>query len=369
VCLPTTPTDLALARIYAATSLAALAKASPALRDFVAAESALEAALFDANEQAAKVAIAASLRALNAGASPDEIGAVAGAAFSPAFAPLASRAIDAATPLFYVIGKADGYARATGKSVGVATVNTPQIAKVDPAKLAAGFNVDWNLADNEAIAALKTHRTFWVNGADEVLYTGMATASVARDVMVRDGLSGFEAAKALEARLKVLSGGVDPDVPGHWLGASGRASYFRGVATNAATVGRTLGSVKAIGDAGVQEIQINAVLDERTCSRCRMMDGRRIAIGDALAARSALLTSKSRVDVQTAHPWRGEKWFGANVGHGDESREKLDPAFSAKLRAAGVAIPPWHMFCRCAADVPINARLAPPGRPRALGRA
>lgn len=215
---------------------------------------------------------------------------------------------------------------------------------------------NFNLQDNEAIAALTNHQVFWVGSYYSKALSG-EIADVASNVLLTHGLSAEEGAKSLASRLTSVFG-YDPKVPKGKPGALGIPagwkgspdSYFRGLAANTATVARTVGAVREYTALGVTHYTVVNPKDERTCARCKGMAGREFETKEAKALTDKVVAATRPEEVKRLQPWLSEKEYANLVKVGGKDSTKL-------LAANGYLVPPFHYKCRCALDISDNAEL------------
>lgn len=108
--------------------------------------------------------------------------------------------------------------------------------------------------------------------------------------------------------------------------------YWRGLAANAMNRSRNFGVVQSYVDVGVTELEILAVMDERTSPICRAMNGKVFPVKKAISQRNAMMAAQNPEDVKNISPW-----VGADAVAGKSSEE---------IAALGVVLPPYHFHCR-----------------------
>lgn len=276
----------------------------------------------------------------------------------------ARAALEEHVPEFYRLGRIVAWRRALG------LIKTPLVYEVSEGEAqvskagakgtrVAQVNPAFDVVDEAAQAALVDHQVFWIGEHYEDNLSARIAAT-SRDVLVSRGLGGADGGRALRAALDREFGlvpgptGLGPGVPvpEGWRGSP--TAYFHGVAANAATTGRVFGSTRSFEQLGVSRLTINNPSDERTCLRCRVMDGKSFPVHIAADRMRSILAARTKAQVRAAHPWKSEKWFKGRaagpVGAQDE----------AELIQAGVVLPGYHLSCRCTVDIAEGATINPP---------
>lgn len=263
---------------------------------------------------------------------------------------------------FYRLGMEAAWAKGTGRTKSSLRyeVRDGELKKAGKTPESAHLHPSFTAVDSQAVKTLQTHQTFWI-GEYYDKNLGGTIASAANDVIVTQGKSGTEAGKVLRTWFSA-SGAAAPGmsspesmIPVGWTGTS--KEYFRGVAANAATTGRVLGSVRAFEQLGVTNLTVVNPLDERTCPRCSTMNGKHVSLKEASAQSSKLLGAKNPNQIRAAQPWLSTaafKGMGIKPGEGPLTLEE-----QAAMKAAGIALPPYHFTCRCTVDVVMSEITAP----------
>jgi hypothetical protein len=88
---------------------------------------------------------------------------------------------------------------------------------------------------------------------------------------------------------------------------------------------------------GVEEYQLNAVLDGRTSDFCRTVHGRRFKVEDGRNKIVAALDVEDPEDLRIVHPWPKQT---------RKAIEQYKAMTSDELRALGFLVPPFHPRCR-----------------------
>jgi len=129
-------------------------------------------------------------------------------------------------------------------------------------------------------------------------------------------------------------------------GVGGKQYLYDRVASTTVSRARNWGSIYSLHEAGFEEYQIRAVMDERTSAICREMDGKVFKVALAMKTVQKALKS-SPADIETLSPF--PRW---DKGQGDfYIAPKGKPLyFSGKssnwLQSHGLSLPPYHPNCR-----------------------
>lgn len=186
-------------------------------------------------------------------------------------------------------------------------------------------------------------------------------------LFVRDQL-GIEAEWLTNRGREIVAAGLRDGLGREAIGAAIREalpemwgkygeSYATTVASNAVVRARSIAQVAGYREAGIERLEVVAMLDERTCSVCEYMDGEIIsveAVGDLL---DRAAEAENVADLQEASPFMrvvrdpetGERSIetstGTRVAPVDGGGRRLSGTELAT--AAGVGAPPYHSRCRC----------------------
>ena len=183
---------------------------------------------------------------------------------------------------------------------------------------AVGLKPKLAVVDEAARSILTEHTVFWI-GQHYDAALGGEIAGIVRELALESGLGRVEVGR----KLKEALGGVFPKSDAYW----------RGLAATTVTRARAMGAVQSLVEAEVEEYEIMAMLDERTCELCAHLNGKTFRTEHAVALRDALLDANTPEDVKQIHPWRTLK----EIEDWDEE----------KLARGGLSTPPYHFNCRC----------------------
>jgi hypothetical protein len=148
---------------------------------------------------------------------------------------------------------------------------------------------------------------------------------------LRDGLGAFRSGRQFaESRL------------GQQFSKS--QSYWELLSNATATRTRELAHIDGFVQAGVEEVEINAVLDSRTSCICRTLDGTRIPVEALAEFKGEMLATDDPTEIkEEVSPWLECSRVRSLKAQGPEA-----------LADAGVVAPPFHGHCRSTLSVPID---------------
>lgn len=243
-------------------------------------------------------------------------------------------AIQAATRQGYIEAKRQMLYRVHGYLPPLES-RTPNVKRVIKAPRELSIQPSFDQRDEAAIEQLVAGQLHWIGEfyddqlSDEI-------DGVVRDTMLEQGLGREEAGKFLEQRLAAKLGIGASALPSSWTGRA--AQYFEMIAANVATNARVYGSLGQMAQIGVTRYTITAIGDERTCSRCILLDGTSYSVEHAVQLLNQIAAADSPDDIKALHPWANSK----------EDVERNPGKFT---------FPPFHGRCRCAVDVSEDAEI------------
>lgn len=115
--------------------------------------------------------------------------------------------------------------------------------------------------------------------------------------------------------------------------------YFSLLSDHLAMKISSIGHVAGYEDAGVEYVEVVAVLDSRTSPICRHMHGRVIAVNTMTRQRDAIMSAASGGDMEAIK--RAQPMIS-----GKREKELLNITKTSGLTSAGIALPPYHFRCR-----------------------
>lgn len=208
-----------------------------------------------------------------------------------------------------------------------------------PPTIGAGFNVE----EQRAIQALENIQVFWMGrhfdeNIDETIRQAV------REIVFEQGLEPAAAATkladGLRQELGLAPGARQFRPPSGFKGSF--EDYFKGLAMNTATVSRSVGSVVQMGQLGVSQVRWIAVLDERTCVRCRFMHNKTFPMDVMRRHVNQLISANSPAEVKETQPWLSESRFRQITNPGPQGEQDV-----RNLARLGAITPPLHLRCRC----------------------
>lgn len=222
-----------------------------------------------------------------------------------------------------LVGRAEEYL-----GIGLAEAARRPVWQADMAAYRVGLQAvsadfSFTLTDMEALDVLRGQTLFWVQNS----YTRWL-----QDEMVRALDEYFTEGKtriALAARLERFLTSKEPTM----------RSYFDLLADHNATRIAEIGHVTGYERAGVEYVEIVAVLDERTSPICRHLHGRIIPTSALLGQKERLLEAAKKLDMKAA------KKAQPMLSGASEAAVLLESKTS-KIVAQGVGMPPYHFRCR-----------------------
>lgn len=143
-------------------------------------------------------------------------------------------------------------------------------------------------------------------------------------------------------------------------------NYARVVAANSVARARSHSSLVAYRDAGIEQLEVQAVLDEATTDICRSLDGTIISVGDAWKHNLAINDIKDPEDIGKVAPFMRTKMnretgqrevltgsgkvyatiTRSGIGVADDRGDFKQGMGAKKLGKEGVSTPPYHHGCR-----------------------
>ena len=181
------------------------------------------------------------------------------------------------------------------------SLKAPDLAAID---LLCNDNLFWICQSYDRIVSDRLRRSLWA--------------------YYETGAKRLELAEHLEETLGQI---VEPKIQG----------YFQLLADHWVARTNELGRVAGYEDAGIEYVQVVAVLDSRTTQICRSMHGRVIPVRALGRQRDRILEASRRHDIGAMK--RAQPLFN------DDSKVPALARTSA-LIDAGVALPPYHFRCR-----------------------
>lgn len=189
---------------------------------------------------------------------------------------------------------------------------------------------DLTAADVKVLESLSKVHLTWIGDLWSTHLSSRMDATVRREALAR-GLGREDVGK-------ILKGVVTGDfpwvrVPKTWNGTV--SQYFTNLAGTVRTHASSFGAISTMADAGVEQYEFFAVMDERTSEVCRYMNGKRFSVRSAQSLIGRMLRAEDPDEFKRAARWRSLNDV-QRIGEGGEEA----------LAAAGVQLPPLHGLCR-----------------------
>lgn len=179
-------------------------------------------------------------------------------------------------------------------------------------------------ADLNALDILRDQTLIWVRDAYE--NTISAELNTALNDYFKQGLTRLDLAGRMEELL------IEKKRP-KMLG------YFDLLADHVATRVAEMGHVAGYEEAGIEYVEVVAVLDEKTSAICRHMHGRVIGTKVLSDQRDLLLETAQSGDFDAAKS-------AQPMLSGTKAMEILSLDKTSDITAKGIALPPYHFRCR-----------------------
>lgn len=186
---------------------------------------------------------------------------------------------------------------------------------------------------------------------------------------LREGLGRKDIARQLEEQL--------PDL---WQGRG--AGYATAVASVATQRARVATEIHTYREAGIEQLVITAVLDERTTIACRLMHGQILSVSGCVAHLNRVAAIENPEDIYTANPFMeikrdqetGKRYMQTRTtgvrfaevlrsGYGTRD-DRGSGAYSKagnQMFAANVGPPPYHFRCRTTTEPLLTTVQVPRG--------
>lgn len=179
-------------------------------------------------------------------------------------------------------------------------------------------------ADMNALDILRDQTLMWVRDAYE--HTISAELNTALNDYFKQGLTRLDLADRME---ELLVAKKRPKMLG----------YFDLLADHVATRVAEMGHVSGYEDAGIEYVEVVAVLDDKTSAICRHMHGRVIETKTLSKQRDLLLDAAKSNDFNALK--RAQPMLSGN-----KAMEILSLDKTSDITGKGIALPPYHFRCR-----------------------
>ena len=149
-----------------------------------------------------------------------------------------------------------------------------------------------------------------------------------------------------------------------------RPEYFGGVAGAVLNRARTGSLLAVFAESNVAQYEVRAVLDPRTCVKCRFMHGKRFTVASGQSLLGRVARTRNPAGIARANPFlrQGRDGAGRQIvyvagpggsrrvlaivtqsaeGKVDEVGRFASALSETQIGALGVGPPPYHPLCRC----------------------
>jgi len=190
------------------------------------------------------------------------------------------------------------------------------------------FSYSLREIDYESIEYLRNHTNWWMKHYYD-RFPGENISELIQEGLKRE-LSTKELGNVLEDYFygEILEDGEWPTIPGNMS----PKEYFEGLSRNTISRARMNATVNSFIEAEIEEYEIIATEDGRTCDICRSMHGRVFKTSKAKQFTDQFNALDTPDDVKTQLPWI------KNVSETAKPTGNLGLSFS---------LPPFHFNCRC----------------------
>lgn len=191
-------------------------------------------------------------------------------------------------------------------------------------KKAVGIDFSLTQPDTNALAILEDQALSWVRDSYENNISAELNAAI--QGYFQQGQTRIELSDNLET---LLAEAKRPKMMG----------YFDLLADHIATRIGEMGHVSGYEEAGIDSVEVVAVLDDRTSDICRHMHGRIIPVSTLVRQRDLLLDAAKRHDFDATK--RAQPMLS-----GAKAMDILSMGRTTDITGSGVALPPYHFRCR-----------------------
>ena len=216
------------------------------------------------------------------------------------------------------------------------------------------IQISFNQVDEQVLDQISSQAGFWIRDS-----SGQISDSLTRQgrSIVQEGVrQGVGRAVIAQRLISKLPGMYDK------FGKT----YARVVAANVVSRARSYSEASSYASAGIQSLEVMAMLDERTTNFCRGMDGTIIPVQQSLQHSISAANVASPEDIKTVAPFMHERtnkktgdreiWIRggpkyatiqrSGVGNLDDRGMMSKHMGVSKLGKNGVTMPPYHHLCR-----------------------
>ena len=221
--------------------------------------------------------------------------------------------------------KAENYLGAGLAEAARIPVISAQSAAYRIGKRAVGIDFSFARADLNALDLLRDDMLFWIGKSYDRRFSGWMGDRVRE--YFSEGLSCVQLTERIAEQLDVIA----PNVK----------DYLALMADHNTTRIAEMGHVSGYEEAGVEYVEIVAVMDARTSPICRHLNGRIIPVSAMSAQRDLLLSAAKSRSIEAAK--KAQPMLSAAAGKG---LDILNETRTGKIIEEGIGLPPYHFRCR-----------------------
>ncbi|MEP0004573.1 MAG: ADP-ribosyltransferase domain-containing protein [Balneola sp.] len=181
---------------------------------------------------------------------------------------------------------------------------------------AVALKPSFNIIDTQAINFLQQHNVYWVKHFFDNQLQEKVTEFGTK--IIKEGLNRADAGKLFENEFAKKYEAYS------WR-------YWQGFANHAVTRSREFGNTERYVRAGIEYLQVKAIVDRRTTEICRHMHNRVIQVSKAVELRDQLIAAETPEEVKEIAPWMKPDKMAAKPSKG---------------LPTGMSLPPYHFNCR-----------------------
>jgi GNAT superfamily N-acetyltransferase len=97
--------------------------------------------------------------------------------------------------------------------------------------------------------------------------------------------------------------------------------------------------------AGIEQYEISAILDDNTCPVCEALDGQIFSLQDGIAQAKSIMDAEDADSLRTISPWPSQSKSSVADLQNSDAQDLVD---------SGLSLPPYHAGCRCIAVASVD---------------
>ena len=223
------------------------------------------------------------------------------------------------------------------------TVTQTQLSAFKESYKELDLKFQFNEPNQKALAWLEQDQMYWIKNRYDADLRGLLLEG-AKDV-IQEGQSLEQQGKAFSDLLKNTYGQ--------------NKSYYQGLSNHIVTRSREFARVDGYNEAGIEQVEIVAVMDARTSLICQELNGKIITVSSLAKQRDKLMNAKNPEDVKKIAPFWSDKMteetFGTAIAKSlilksyepllNKIKKFLKITKADKLPST-IGLPPYHFNCR-----------------------